>query len=344
MHSLSKHKFKEFLLTDIFSVDYGNKFDLNKMEVLPTSSIAFVSRTAQNNGVSAYVEPVTGVSPYPAGAITVALGGSIGSTFLQKQPFYTGQNISVLLPKTPMSDAAKLFISCIIMAECSYRFVAFGRELNKHIKRDFTIKLPQTPSGVPDWQAISDFMVELEEEEHQGEGKLADALQTENAEATKSVSTDDWGEFRVEELFDVKKGDRLTKEDQTDGMTPYIGAIDSNNGVSNHIGQKAIHEGGTISLSYNGSVGEAFYQPEPFWATDDVNVLYPKSGTILNSWTALFICTILRQEKYRYSYGRKWVLEAMNNTIIRLPQTSYGKPDWEAMERMIKALPYGDRI
>ena len=299
MNRLPEHKFKEFLLTEIFSVDYGNKFDLNKMEVLPTSSIAFVSRTAQNNGVSAYVEPVTGVTPYPAGAITVALGGSIGSTFLQKQPFYTGQNVSVLLPKTPMSDAAKLFITCIIMTECSYRFVAFGRELNKHIKHDFTIKLPQTASGTPDWQAMSDFMAELEKKEDQGKGTLADALKTKNAEAANPVSTGDWGEFRVEELFVVKKGKRLTREAQTDGETPYVGAIDSNNGVSNHIGQQAKHKGGTISLSYNGSVGEAFYQPEPFWATDDVNVLYPKLRTRLNQWTALFICTILRQEKYR---------------------------------------------
>lgn len=344
MYRLSEHEYKEFLLTDIFFVDYGNKFDLNKMESLPTSPIAFVSRTAQNNGVSAYVEPVARVKPYPAGAITVALGGSIGSTFLQNQPFYTGQNVSVLLPKSSMSDAAKLFISCIIMAECSCRFVAFGRELNKHIKRDFSIKLPKTSSDEPDWQVMSDFMAELESRENLGKGKLADALKTKNAEVSNPVSTKDWGEFRIEELFEVKKGDRLTKEDQTDGNTPYIGAIDSNNGVSNRIGQKATHDGGTISLSYNGSVGEAFYQPEPFWATDDVNVLYPKPGTRLNQWTALFVCTILRQEKYRYSYGRKWVLEAMNDTTIRLPQTPSGKPDWAAMERMIKGLPYGDRI
>lgn len=29
-------------------------------------------------------------------------------------------------------------------------------------------------------------------------------------------------------------------------------------------------------MRYNGSVGEAFYQPKAFWATDDVNVLYFK--------------------------------------------------------------------
>ena len=159
-----------------------------------------------------------------------------------------------------------------------------------------------------------------------------------------AILTNSWGDFRVGDLFEVKKGKRLTKEDQTCGETPYVGAIDSNNGVSNYIGQKAIHDGGTISLSYNGSVGEAFYQSRPFWATDDVNVLYPKPRTRLNQWTGLFICTILRQEKYRYSYGRKWVLESMNDTFIRLPQTVDGKPDWDEMERRIRVLPYGDRI
>lgn len=342
MRKFDGSSFKQFLLTELFSVDYGNKFDLNKMEISTKSGIAFVSRTAQNNGISAYVEPIAVVPPFPPGTMTIALGGSIGSTFLQQQPFYTGQNVAVLLPKQSMTDAIKLFLACIIMRECSQRFVAFGRELNKHIKRDFSINLPCNSSGEPDWQFITDFMAHLGKGDN--DGSIGDSLKTENPEASGPVSTDTWADFKVSDLFDVKKGKRLTKEDQTEGQTPYIGAIDSNNGISNHIGQKAIHNGGTISLSYNGSVGEAFYQPEPFWATDDVNVFYPKSVTRLNQLTGLFICAILRQEKYRYSYGRKWVLEAMNDTVIRLPQTSEGKPDWDEMERRIRALPYGDRI
>ena len=140
------------------------------------------------------------------------------------------------------------------------------------------------------------------------------------------MEVNDWGAFRLGDLFEVRKGKRLTKEDQTEGDTPYVGAIDSNNGVSNRIGQEAIHEGGTISLSYNGSVGEAFFQPAPFWATDDVNVLYPKSGTVLDQRTGLFVCTILRQERYRYSYGRKWGLESMENTILQLPKPRLAHP------------------
>lgn len=149
----------------------------------------------------------------------------------------------------------------------------------------------------------------------------------------------------VGDYFEVKKGKRLTSEDQTEGNTLYIGAIDSNNGVANKIGQGPIHEGNTISLSYNGSVGEAFYQPEPFWATDDVNVLYfrPENGVQFNKYIALFVCAVLRQEKYRYSYGRKWVLENMKTTVIKLPAKGE-KPDWAFMESYMKSLPYGDRI
>lgn len=152
------------------------------------------------------------------------------------------------------------------------------------------------------------------------------------------MEVNDWGAFRLGDLFEVRKGKRLTKEDQTEGDTPYVGAIDSNNGVSNRIGQEAIHEGGTISLSYNGSVGEAFFQPAPFWATDDVNVLYPKSGTVLDQRTGLFVCTILRQERYRYSYGRKWGLESMENTILQLPKTSSGTPDWQVMSEFVEEI------
>ena len=153
-----------------------------------------------------------------------------------------------------------------------------------------------------------------------------------------NLNTSEWKEYRLGDLFEIKKGKRLTSEDQTEGTTPYIGAIDSNNGVSNYIGQAPIHEGNTISLSYNGSVGQAFYQPIPFLATDDVNVLYFRDKTIsFNRNMALFICTILKQEQYRYCYGRKWVLDSMNETMLKLP-TKDGKPDWSYMEKYISSL------
>lgn len=214
---------------------------------------------------------------------------------------------------------------------------SYGRAVYSSEIARMIIKLPSTAVGLPDWDFMEQYIKSLNHK----------PLTTDNQGGYKSHTLDvvSWKEFCVGDLFEVKKGKRLTSDEQTDGETPYIGAIDSNNGVANYIGQAAIHKGNTISLSYNGSVGEAFYQPKAFWATDDVNVLYFKeeNGIALNKYIALFICAVLRQEKYRYSYGRKWVLESMRSTIIKLPAKD-DKPDFDFMENYIKSLPYGDRI
>ena len=64
----------------------------------------------------------------------------------------------------------------------------------------------------------------------------------------------------------------------------------------------------------------------------------------MNKYTGLFITCLLRQERYRYSYGRAYKLDSIRNTELRLPVTSDGIPDWQWMENYIKSLPYGDRL
>lgn len=107
-------------------------------------------------------------------------------------------------------------------------------------------------------------------------------------------------------------------------------------------------------------MGEAFYQPEPYWATDDVNALYSKYDGF-NKYIGLFFVAVIRKEKYRFNYGRKWTLENMKETEICLPVKKNDNnapiidgacifseqgyvPDWDYMENYIKNLPYGDRI
>ena len=151
-------EWKEFPLEKFFDVDYGNKFDMNKMTESSDMNIAFVSRTATNNGVSAWVELVDGFSPYPAGCITIALGGSLGSAFVQPKQFYTGQNVAVLKDKQGgkvLTTEEKLFVAMLIKKECESRFIAFGRELNKHIKTDFTLRLPAVSEDEVDWELLA---------------------------------------------------------------------------------------------------------------------------------------------------------------------------------------------
>ena len=95
-------------------------------------------------------------------------------------------------------------------------------------------------------------------------------------------------------------------------------------------------------MSNDGSVAEAFYQEAPYVASYKVNVLNSKFH--LNKFIALFLCTVLRMEKYRYSYGRKWGIVRMNNSNIKLPVASNGEPDFKYMENYIKSLPFSKQI
>lgn len=149
--------------------------------------------------------------------------------------------------------------------------------------------------------------------------------------------------FKLNDLFMIKKGKRLTRFEMNDGKTPYLGASSLNNGVTGFIDEPPIHKGGTISINYDGSVGEAFYQNNPFYASDAVNVLYPKNFK-LTPFVGLFLCAIIRQEKYRFNYGRKWHLKRMEKTLIEVPTTSNGQPDWQFMEDYIKSLPYSSTL
>lgn len=140
--SLITIDWKEFYLHKLFNITMGNGIDANKTTDFEPQ-YNYVSRDSNGNGVVGRVDEIEGEKPFPAGAMSVALGGSfLGSCFIQKKPFYTAQNVAVMQEKEPLSLNTKLFISSLIRNECKIKFLAFGRELNSHIKKDFTIKLP----------------------------------------------------------------------------------------------------------------------------------------------------------------------------------------------------------
>jgi hypothetical protein len=288
------------------------------------SGICFISRTSGNNGVIARVKELEWLEPMPAKALTVALGGSVLSTLYQDEPFYTAFHIACLYPKQPLTPEQMLFYAYLIEAN-KYRY-CYGRQANKTLK---DILVPDV-SELPDYAnkiSISDYEF--------GRKPVFDKK--------VSLNTERWKWFRYDKIFNIKKGNRLTKADMIEGDINYIGATDSNNGITAKISNdEYIHSANTITVSYNGSIAESFYQPNPFWATDDVNVLYPRFS--LTPRIALFLCTIISKEKYRFNYGRKWDKKIMEQSEIKLPVTKDGTPDWQYMEDYIKSLPYSNLI
>jgi len=314
-------------LQEIFNVKYGVNLELNKL-TQSQDGINFVSRTAKNNGVSAVVELVEGKEPIEAGVITVSGGGSVLEAFLQPEPFYSGRDLYYLEPKFKLTTAQKLYY-CVCIRANKYKY-SYGRQANRTLKN---LKVPHF-NDFPSW--INDFDVSVYDN--------ADSALSKNKVNVLDTVTS-WEKFTLEELFEIKKGKRLTKAKMISGDTPFIGSTDSNNGLTNSVGQEAIHKGNVITINYNGSVGETFYQPQDFWASDDVNVLYPREKYFedFNQYIALFIIPIIRLNKFKFSYGRKWHMDRMKETKIALP-TKNGKLDLKLMKDYISSLDYSVSI
>lgn len=316
-------------LNELFDITYGNKLDLNKLNKLSVSEggINFVGRSSQNHGVSECVEPVDNIPPYEAGLITVALGGSkLLSAFVQEAPFYTAQNVAVLRPKQLMTFEQKLYI-CIAIRHNRFRYSAFGREANRTLR---TLIVPSLEE-FPEW--IKAF----------GQASVASLDASASTSNTPQLKIHNWQPFEYQELFEISRGIGPRRKDlDGTGTTPFVTSSDSNNGVTGVTIMPPTHEGNTIGVNRNGSVAEAFYQPQPFCSTEDVHIFTPKFS--LNPYIALFLTTLIRQEKYRFGYGRKWGIERMKKSIIKLPVTTEGEPDWNFMEQYIKSLPYSSQL
>ena len=311
-------------LGEIFEVKYGVNLELNALKQT-ADGINFVSRTSANNGVSAKVERLPDIQPSPVGVLTVAGGGSVLETFLQPEPFYSGRDLYYLTPRMEMTTQQKLFYAGCIRAN-KYRY-NYGRQANRTLRE---ILLPAIRE-IPEW--VEEIDIE----------SYRDIEQSASNETMSLPPAETWKKFDFTDLFEVKKGRRIVKAKLRHGTTPFVTAIDNNNGLREFFSGSAIFKSNTLTVPYNGNgVAEAFYQPHPYWACDDVNVLYPKFE--LTPAIGMFLATLIRKEKYRFSYGRKWHKERMESSVLKLPVDRSGQPNWNLIEKFINGLPFTSQL
>jgi hypothetical protein len=147
---------------DIFEVRYGHSLELNRLARLSRESggIPFVSRKMGDNGIAAYVAPIAGLEPAPAGELSCALSGNALATFYQEQPFYTAFHVACLRPLEPLSvDELLYYCSCIW--DNRFRF-SYGRQANRTLK---DLRIPARES-IPSWvngalTRVADNLIDL---------------------------------------------------------------------------------------------------------------------------------------------------------------------------------------
>ncbi len=313
-------------LKDLFYIEYGSQADLNKLEKTSLENgIRFISRSSENLGFQCCVERNDNFKLFSKGSITVTLGGSyLLSAFIQPGDFYTSQNIKVLTPKLEMCEKEKYFY-CYAISQNRFRYTTHGREANKTLDDLIVPSIEEIPTWV------------------YNTSKLPNPKKEPFHKKTVSLSDREWRWFKYDSLFKIDRGKGGRKMDVVgNGKTLFVTSIDSNNGVVGTINNIPVHNGNVLSVNRNGSVGEAYYQKDPFCSTEDVHVYTSKFN--LNVYVALFLTTLIKMEKYKFSYGRKWGLQRMRESTINLPVTKEGTPDWQFMEYYIKSLPYSSNL
>lgn len=309
-------------IDEIFDLRYGHSLELNALtQVRAPEGVNFASRAMGNNGITARV--LTTATAGEAGEITVALGGNgVLSSFVQTEPFVCGRDVMILTAKNPAMSTVEKLWWCRCIWENRYKF-SYGRQANR------TLGSLLVPDAAPEWVASMTIPT------HDGLARAVDP-----AVALTDPST--WKPFALITLFEVKKGRRVTKAQRTQGPTRFIGASEKHNGITDMCDLDPIFEAHCLTVPYNGSVGIAFYQDKPFFASDDVQVLIPKSE--MSRWSLLFTAAMIRYERSRFSYGYKWNMARMKTTEIRLPATSAGQPDWEYMDTVMRGLPFSAAV
>ena len=330
---------KYYKIRDLFDISVSKDKNLLSSDFGLTP---YVSSSANNNGVSCCIDSVPSIE---ANTITVARNGSVGATFYQPNMYCASpDDVRILSPKFKITPAIGLFL-CTIIEQEKYRY-AYGRKFGTKRMSDTRIKLP-SKDDTPDWEYIEEYVTKTLIPQLPSKARQVwEGVYDNRPISPTFISLDSvkWNWFRYDEIFSIQKGKRLTKTDMIPGNMNYIGATDANNGVTAKIGNtEYVYDGNKITVSYNGSIAEAFYQADPFWATDDVNVLSLKHYT-LNVHIAMFLTTLIHIEKYRFNYGRKWDKELMLKSKIKLPIKANGDPDWKFMEKYIKSLPYSASI
>lgn len=254
--------------------------------------------------------------------------GSVGYANYMDRPFIATTDL-VLGYADWLNEKTGLFVATVL---CKERFkYSFGRKWKTHL-RDTQIKLPATPDGKPDWQWMESYIDSL----------YSKALTSANAVGNGfRLNTEDWREFLLADYFDIVPGKYHYPDEYEEGNTPYYSATNENNGIAQNISLKPDFSGNCI---VTGKIGcTAFYVPDDFCATSDVNIFKPKF--CMTPYIGLFVASVINlSENYKWAYGRQCRVGNSKKIRIKLPATPDGKPDWQWMESYIKSLPYGDRL
>ena len=142
--------------------------------------------------------------------------------------------------------------------------------------------------------------------------------------------------FKVSELFDYERGKESAPKKVPKGDIPLISETSSNNGFVRGASSTHVFPAKTITVSVN-YAQTVFLQPKEFCASVNIIILVPKFDNVPDA-ALLYFVTLLRANNGVYDYNYKISKDRLMNTVLLLPVTSTGDPDFDYMQHYITAI------
>ncbi len=334
---MSDREWKQFKLATIFKIE---NCKCSKVSGLKKGTTPYVGATNRNNGVMNFVKADKKLVTKGNCIAFICDGeGSVGYSIYKSEDFIGSTTVKVGRNENLNKYNATFITTIADTVRSKYNF-GFKRN-ETHLKNEI-LMLPANEKGEPDFEFMESFMKQKEQEKFQ---KYISYINKRIKELKKiktvvSIEEKEWAEFEIGKLFKVKSGKRLIKADMKKGNRPFIGASDSNNGITEFISNTNISEDSNVlGVNYNGSVVENFYHPYKAIFSDDVKRLNFRKIEG-NKHLFLFVKTQLLKQKAKYQYGYKFNGMRMNRQKILLPINDQNEPDYDYMENYMKQLEY----
>lgn len=334
MLNLSDREWRSFEIGDLFNV--SGTTTTHPSILKKDGDTPRITCQAVNNGLEGFYVN----EPTEKGGVLTIDSATDGAINYQGCNFIATDHVEKISRKDGLKidRYSGLFLVWAIKAAIGNKY-SYGYKFSQNRIRKQVILLPVTHLGEPDYDFMASFAKEREiiKRKEYLEFAKAQLAQIERERERERVdSAVRWFEFRIEDLFEIKSGKRLVKSNMISGDRPFIGASDSNNGITMWCSNtNGTLDSNVLGVNYNGSVVENFYHPYECIFSDDVKRFHLKE-TSEDKYVYLFLKTVIIQQKIKYRYAYKFNEKRMRRQMLVLPATDDDKPNYNYMRAFMK--------
>lgn len=342
MNKIDISSWGEFKISDVFITQKIGKTlqvptgaNVSKKDLVE-GEIPRITVTGANNGIYGFYKEDKGNLNYRIYENFISVS-FLGTVFYHENKASLDMKVHCLKPQgvTLNKYTGKFLVTAIL---ASLKNSTYSDQISSTVLPNLTIKLPIDQNGEPDWEYMESYMKNIEK---LSQNKLSSLIQILQG-GGRRLKINEWKDFKIKDLFEVKRPISRSLSSYKDGEIPYIASGNYNNGIIKYCKPKdneTLDKGNCITVSPIDA--SSFYQKNDFLgrggAGSAIILLYNKN---LNTKIGLFICSIIRKKFTKYSYNNQLSSSSIITETIKLPTNIYGEPDWQYMNDYIKNIEF----